>query len=209
MQMQYTCEICGQTFAKPNGPQSATHLKSQRHTNAMRATGVSQPGATPASPAKKTGEIRAGVDLPPELVIYLAIKTIQVPSYSNIIMFGGSFGLKIEALLLAMIQKLKEGDLGYASNIDPLLGQLYQILFDVGKLDYPLTFTVEEAWKRFASLKCKDPEALVVFFKNLSMQYPEMLNLSSTTPGMPEDLITFRRLFPNSILFVGKKRWAL
>jgi hypothetical protein len=108
-----------------------------------------------------------------------------------------------------MIQKRQDGDLGYTEEIDLQLTLVYQILFEGEKVKYPLTFTIEEALKRFSALKCPDPEKLVIFFKNFTNKYPKLLNFSSTTPGMAGDLITFRRVFPNPIRFVGKKRWAL
>jgi len=144
-----------------------------------------------------------------DLVLFMAMKNLQQPTYANLVTFGGSFGLKTETILKGLIRKIKDGDIGYAANFDPMLFQVYQNIFDAAKITYPITFTIEDAWNRFSNLKLGSPEALVKIFQDLGTKYPDLLNFSSSQPGMPEDTISFRRLFPNSIQFLVQKRWAL
>jgi hypothetical protein len=144
-----------------------------------------------------------------EIVLFLGLSKIKNPTFSNIIDFCSSFGMKTNDILQTMIKKIKEGDLAYDPPEDSELINVYSALFNLKKIESPLTIKINEAYNIFNDLNFNKPVDIIQFFKKLHKKYPNFVVLSSSTFDKREDLITFKRLFPNQIMFKLANRWAI
>jgi hypothetical protein len=144
-----------------------------------------------------------------DMILYQALKQLSNPSYSNILSFCTSFGLKTEIIIQSLIKRLKEGDVAYINLKDPILIILYKKLFKSTIIEYPIAIKVIDVLTKLPELKLKTPVDVVDFFKDLERKYSGIAILSSSQLGEPEDLITFKRIFPETISFTVQNRWAL
>ena len=144
-----------------------------------------------------------------EIVLYLAVRNVQNPTYANIQTFCAAFGGKGEETVNLLLRKIREGDLTFPMPADPLLAHLYKKMIGQPKLSYPLTLTLHEAWNWLQERGVKTLAEVAAIFQNLAQQYPGFVALSPSKPGEIEDLITFQRLFLDDIKFAPAGRWKL
>ncbi len=185
----YKCEICGQEFKTATGATSNRHLGSKRHKGAL--------------------QVRFKPSLEHEILLFNAIQKLKTSTYSSILKFFTSFGIKTEITLMTIIKKLKDKDILYKGDIDTNYENVLQIILNFKDFNYPLTFTIKNALQRFQSLGFKYAPNLIKFFSSLSEKHPELLNFSSSKIGELPDLITFRQIFINSLIFYPNNNWDL
>lgn len=185
----YFCDLCGQKFTTPTGSTSARHLKGKRHKAAIK--------------------IQPKPSLKHEILLYNALSKLKDKTYSNILTFFSSFGVKTEITLKTIIKKLKDKDIGYEGDIDKDYKEVLQTILISLSLTYPLTFSISEAEKKFKHLGYKHIPDLINFFNKLSLKYPEFIFLSSSKLGKPSDLITFKQIFVDNLTFYSQNRWDL
>lgn len=144
-----------------------------------------------------------------EILLFLSISKLKNPTYSNIIKFCTSFNLKSNEVLSTILKKIRDDDIVFLIDDGSDLKLIYQDLFELENLQIPLTITVNEALKTFPHINVTTPFELIEYFKDLRKKYPDLVALSSSKHNQPEDLITFKNLFPNQVKFQLKNRWIL
>jgi len=187
--MKYYCKICGQGFKTKSGPNSEGHLNSKMHSTALK---------------EKTSSNSLS-----ELLLFTIIQKTNKVTYSKILQIFSSFGIKSEVSLQIIIKKLKENDLVYNGQFDSEYAKVLEIIINFPKIDYPLSYTVQEVVDKFKVLKVGYPKDYIDFFSNLSKKYPEFVSLSSSKIGAPPDIITFKQLFIENIIFQPQNNWNL
>lgn len=185
----YTCEICGQKFKTATGSKTKRHLDSKRHQEAL--------------------ESRFKPDFNHEILLFTALNELKTPSYSNILRFFSSFGVKTEDTLKTIIKKLREKDIIYKGNFDSDYKKILEIILNFQNFEYPITFTIQDALQKFHSLAYKYAPDFIQFFTKLSEKYPELLTFSSSKIGEFPDLITFKQIFINNLNFYLNNNWDL
>ena len=194
-QIKYKCEICRQKFKTPTGSTSKRHLDGKKHQNALKRQGVVKQHKRP--------------DLLHEIVLYNAIFKLKNPSYSNILRVFSSFGINSELALNTIIKKIAEKDVLVKGIKDPKYKKVLKIILDERKNQYPISITIEEAFRKFRDLGYKYAPELIDFFTELSHRYPDFLTLSPSKIGMSPDLITFKNIFIDSLKFYPNNNWDL
>ena len=144
-----------------------------------------------------------------EVVLFLALSRMRNPTFTKILEFGSSFGMMSNEIIKIIIKKIKEGDLSYELAENSELKNIYTVLFKLKNLELPLTIKVIEALDMFNNINFGSPIDAVNFFSNLQKKYPNFVVLSSSRLDKHEDLITFKRLFPDQIIFKLSSRWAI
>lgn len=144
-----------------------------------------------------------------QILIYMAVSKLQSPTYNQIIDFCTSFGMKTNEVVGTLIKKIKEDDLSYIKPEDSSLIRIFEDLFELSKLEIPLTIKVMEVFDVFQNLEFEKPVEIIDFFEDLQKKYPNFVTLSSSSFDKKKDLITFKRLFPNHIKFKLNDRWAI
>jgi hypothetical protein len=211
--MEYKCEICGQIFKTKSGPLSKAHIASKIHQ--YKLNGTQKPVNAPINASinapmivKKAPSVIES-DKSGEIILFLAIKELKLPNYSNILSFCSSFGMKNEDIIEILIKKIREQDIQYNFVKDQILQKIITTLIRDTRLKYPYTLTVMDAFSMFRELKPTDPSALVHLFQELGQKYPGFAILSASKLGDIEDLITFKRIFPDDGQFELQNRWGL
>lgn len=144
-----------------------------------------------------------------EIILFLALSRMNNPTFTKILEFCSSFGMKSNEILKVLIKKVGEGDLLYELPYGSDLDFIYKPLLSLKKLEIPFTINVREALNIFNNIKFKGPLEVMHFFKNLQKKYPNFVVLSSSRLDKNEDLITFKRLFPDQIKFKLANRWVI
>ena len=197
--MGFQCEICGKILKTQKGLTTSRHLKSQKHQKALLSK-------------KSTKKFKKSLTVEEskieDLILFIAIKELHNPNYSNLLRFYTSFGMKTEIFIQKLFNRLKSGDIIYTKNKDQQLDMIYSTLLNYPKLRHPFTIKVIEAYNNFNEFNFSSPFAVIDFFTELRKRYPELVMLSSSKLGEREDLITFKRLFPNHIKFQCSNRWS-
>lgn len=153
-------------------------------------------------------------ELPPkeligfEVVLYLSISKLREPTYTKIMEFCSSFGMKSQDIINIVLKKIKQGDVSYSEPDDPKLANILNTLLEMEKLDLPLTIRISEALNIFDNINFEQPIELVSYFKNIKKSYPNFVSMSSSQLDSQEDLITFKRLFPEEIILQLSSRWS-
>ncbi|MBD3202400.1 MAG: hypothetical protein GF316_20475 [Candidatus Lokiarchaeota archaeon] len=142
-----------------------------------------------------------------EIVLFLSISQFNKPTFTKIMAFCSSFGMKSKDTVKVIVKKIKQGDISYTKPEDFRLEEILDALLDVEQLDLPLTLRVNEVFHNFNKLQFNRPTQIVEYFKKLQKDYPNFVNLSSSQLDREEDLITFKRLFPEKIKFQLSNRW--
>lgn len=154
-------------------------------------------------------------ELPPkeligfEVVLYLSISKLREPTYTKIMEFCSSFGMKSQDIINIVLKKIKQGDISYTKPKEPKLAKILDTLLEMEKLDLPLTIRISEALNIFNNMNFEQPIELVNHFKSIKKSYPNFISMSSSQLDKQEDLITFKRLFPEEITFKLSKRWLI
>ncbi len=199
--MVYTCKICGKQLKTKRGLNSPQHKNSKRHQRALKRRKTQEKLRN----ALEREKVRY------KMILYIALTQIDEPNFSKIINFATSFGIKTADMINIVLRKIKEGDLQYHISEHPKLKRIYEIILDnLSEFkEYPTTLNAREAFNIFKDLDFQGVYEMVEFFKDLHNKYPTMLSLSSSEIDGPPDLITFKRIFPESILFTPSGRWDL
>jgi hypothetical protein len=186
---KYYCEICGQAFTTPTGATAKKHVEGKKHQQALKV------------------EIKPNLEH--EIILFNAINKINNPSYSNILKFFSSFGIKTEVTLKTILKKLRDKDIIYKGNTDPDYEKILKFIISSENFTYPMTFSIQEALEKFKFLNFKYASELIQYFYELSQKYPELLTLSPTKIGESPDLITFKQIFINQLKFYPNKNWDI
>ncbi len=197
--MGFKCEICGKIYKNKGTLTSKSHLNSKVHQEALL-------GKKPVKRFKKP--ITVEESKIEDLILFIAIKELNNPNYSNMLRFCTSFGMKTEIFIQKLFNRLKSGDILYTRNKDRQLDTIYSTLLNYPKLRHPFTIKVIDAYNNFDKFNFSSPFAVIEFFTEIRKKYPELVMLSSSKLGEREDLITFKRLFPNHIKFQCSNRWS-
>ena len=144
-----------------------------------------------------------------EIVLFLALSKIQKPTYTKIMEFCTSFGIKSNEIIGVLMKKIKEGEVLYTLPVNSNLKNIIEDLLNLKSIKIPLTIRVIEALDIFNNLKFQKPLDVVDFFKSLKKNFPSFISLSSSKLNQREDLITFNQLFPEVINFKLNNRWAI
>lgn len=144
-----------------------------------------------------------------EILLYLSISKLKDPTYNKIMKFCTSFNIKSNEVLKTILKKIRENDIILSINDSSDLKAIYKDLFELENLQLPLTIRIDEAFKIFSSFNFNSPLEMITFFKTLKKEFPELLTLSSSKHNQREDLITFKRLFPDRVKFKLNNRWIL
>ncbi len=186
------CEICKRDFTKPSTATSVSHLNSKDHKKNL---------------AKR--QIQQTINPIYELMLFTLFQRQQETTYSKILKFYSSFGIKTELAFKTILKKLNDGDIIYKGNTDSDYMNLLQSILKSTEIKYPLTLSVQEAIKKFKYLNIKYPSELIKYFEELSQRFPEFISLSSSKIGEPSDLITFKQVFIDQIKFYPDNNWVL
>ena len=114
------CEICEKDYSLPTYATSKKHLNSKLHKKNL-ALKRAQPSKTPFY----------------ELLLFVLLQELNSITYSNILKFFSSFGIKAEIAFRTIIKKLKDGDIIYQGNIDSDYETILQEILEFPKIDYP------------------------------------------------------------------------
>ncbi len=144
-----------------------------------------------------------------EILLFLAISKLKDPTYNNIMEFCTSFNLKSNEVLKTILKKIREDDIILSINNGSDLRDIYEDLFKLENFQLPFTIKINEAFQILSNFKFESPLKMIDFLKSLKKKYPELLTLSSSKHNQREDLITFKRLFPNHVKFKLNNRWIL
>jgi len=197
--MSYKCEIWGKIFKNKSTLTSDRHINSKFHQKALLAK------ETPKELKKPLLTSRSNIE---DLVLFIGLKELKNPNYSNLMRFCTSFDIKTENFIQKLFNRLKSGDIIYTNNRDPQLDRIYSTLLNYPKLRHPFTIKVIDAYNNFDKFNFSSPFAVIDYFTDLRKKYPELVMLSSSKLGEREDLITFKRIFPNHIKFQCSNRWS-
>ncbi|GAH47808.1 unnamed protein product, partial [marine sediment metagenome] len=144
-----------------------------------------------------------------ELILFNILQNSDGAKYSDILKFFSSFGVKTEISFRTIVKKLREEDIIYKGNLSSDYEQILKNILQNPKLEYPLTLSVREAYKKFQFLGYKFPSELMDFFKKLANKYPGFISLSPSKIGDASDLITFKEIFIDQIKFYKNNNWDL
>jgi len=144
-----------------------------------------------------------------EIVLFLALSKLKNPTFNKIMEFSSSFNMKSNETLEFLLKKVREGDISYDLPKNSILGKIYIDLLNLKNLKIPLTIRVDEALEIFNYLKFQNPLKVLDFFKGIKKEFPNFISISSSKLNQREDLITFKRLFPDIIIFKSNNRWAI
>lgn len=186
------CKICDKKYKRASTATSQSHLDSKEHKDNLAKAQIQQP-----------------INPIYELILFTLLQNLKETTYSNILKFYTSFGIKTEIALKTIIKKLEEGDVIYRGNNDSDYMNLLRVILKSPSINYPLTISVQEAIKKFNYLNIKYPADIVKYFEKLSHKFPEFVSLSSSKIGEPPDLITFKEIFIDQIKFYLNNNWAL
>lgn len=164
----------------------------------------------------KWKEFRSGLVAPPikekieyEIVLFLALSQLKNPNFNKIMEFSSSFNIKSNEILEFLLKKVREGDIWYNLPENSILSKIYIDLLNLKNLKIPFTIRIDEALEIFNHLKFQSPLEVLDFFKGIKKEFPNFISISSSKLNQREDLITFKRLFPDSIIFKLNNRWAI
>jgi len=144
-----------------------------------------------------------------EIVLFLALSKIKDPTYNKIMDFCSSFNMKSNEIIESLLKKIREGDISYSLPVNSILRDIYLDLLILKNLKIPHTIRINEALEIFNHLNFQNPLDVLVFFKGIKKEFPNFISISSSKLNQREDLITFKRLFPNVIRFKLNNRWAI
>jgi hypothetical protein len=144
-----------------------------------------------------------------EVVLFLALSKIKDPTYNKIMEFCSSFNMKSNEIIEILLKKIREGDIAYNLPVNSILREIYLDLLNLRNLKIPYTIRVNEALEIFNHLNFHKPLDILEFFRGIKKEFPNFISISSSKLNQPEDLITFKRLFPNIINFKLGNRWAI
>jgi len=144
-----------------------------------------------------------------DIVLFLALSKIKNPTYNKIIDFCSSFNMKSNDIIEILLKKIREGDISYNLSVNSVLRDIYLDLLNLKNLKMPQTIRVNEALEIFNHLNFQNPLDILEFFRRIKKEFPNFISLSSSKLNQREDLITFKRLFPNLISFKLNNRWAI
>lgn len=144
-----------------------------------------------------------------EVVLFLALSKIKDPTYNKIIDFCSSFNMKSYEIIEILLKKIREGDISYNLPVNSILRDIYLDLLNLKNLKIPHTIRVNEALEIFNRLNFQNPLDVLEFFRGIKKEFPNFISISSSKLNQHEDLITFKRLFPNIINFKLNNRWAI
>ena len=144
-----------------------------------------------------------------EIILFVALSKIKNPTYNKIMEFCSSFNMKSNEIIEILLKKLREGDISYNLPVNSLLRDIYYDLLNLRNLKIPHTIRVNEALEIFNHLNFKHPLDVLKFFKRVKKEFPNFISISSSKLNQNEDLITFKRLFPNAINFKLNNRWVI
>ncbi len=144
-----------------------------------------------------------------DIVLFLALSKIKNPTYNKIMDFCSSFNMKSNDIIEILLKKIREGDISYNLSVNSVLRDIYLDLLNLKNLKIPHTIRVNEALEIFNHLNFQNPLDALEFFRRIKKEFPNFISLSSSKLNQHEDLITFKRLFPNLINFKLNNRWAI
>lgn len=144
-----------------------------------------------------------------EIVLFLALSKIKKPTYTKIMEFCTSFGIKSNEIIEVLLKKIREGEILYILPVNSNLKYVIEDLLNVKNIKIPLTIRVNEALDIFENLKFQKPLDVLDFFRSLKKNFPSFISTSSSKLNQREDLITFNQLFPEVINFKLNNRWAI
>lgn len=144
-----------------------------------------------------------------EIMLFLAVSKLKNPTYNKIMDFCTSFNMKSNEIIDILLKKLREGDISYDLPKNSILEKVYLDLLEIKNLKIPHTIRIDEALDIFTHLNFQNPLNVLDFFNGLKKEYPSFLSLSPSKINEREDLITFKRLFPDAIIFKLTNRWAI
>lgn len=145
----------------------------------------------------------------PDLILFTYLSNTKRPTYQGILNFLASFGITTEMGVKTLINKLKDGDVVYSGIGDERYRNLLEALINSPEFGYPLTKKFAEAFKMFKNLGIQHGDEFKNFITKVARDHPEFLTVSSSRVGEPPDLITFKQLFSNDVLFELRKNWVL
>ena len=144
-----------------------------------------------------------------EIILFLALSKIKKPTYNKIMDFCSSFNMKSNEIIEILLKKIREGDISYNVPVNSILRDIYLDLLMLKNLKIPHTIRVNEALEIFNHLDFQNPLGALEFFRGIKKEFPDFISISSSKLNQQEDLITFKRLFPNVISFKSNNRWAI
>ena len=144
-----------------------------------------------------------------EIVLFLALSKIKDPTYNKIMEFCSSFNMKSNEIIEILLKKIREGDISYNLPVNSILREIYLDLLNLKNLKIPHTIRVNEALEMFYHLNFQNPLDVLEFFRGIKKEFPNFISISSSKLNQREDLITFKRLFPNIINFQLNNKWAI
>ncbi|MFW9997631.1 MAG: hypothetical protein ACFFD4_36665 [Candidatus Odinarchaeota archaeon] len=187
------CDVCGKVLKNPDHP---THINSSFHQRFLSRDAAPSP-------------ITKAADYPfNDIVLFLAIKNLEKPNFSSISLFCSSFGIKNETIVKILAKKIKDNDVSHDEITDPVLKLVHANILDKSARNFPLTISVTDALSLFKDLNITDPLELIKVFKKLENDYPGLVQMSSSQLGSPVDLFTFKRIFPENVVFKLTNRWG-
>ena len=117
--------------------------------------------------------------------------------------------MKSNEIIEILLKKIREGDISYNLPLNSILKDIYLDLLNLKNLKIPHTIRVYEALEIFNRLNLQNPLDVLEFFNGIKKEFPNFISISSSKLNQHEDLITFKRLFPNVISFKLNNRWAI
>ena len=144
-----------------------------------------------------------------EIVLFLALSKIENPTYNKIMDFCSSFNMKSNEIIEILLKKIRESEITYNLPPNSILKEIYFDLLTLKNLKIPHTIRVIEALEIFNHLNFQNPLDILEFFRRIKKEFPNFISISSSKLNQREDLITFKRLFPNLISFKLNNRWAI
>ncbi len=187
MSEPYFCMICGKNHIRGN-------IFKQHREHARKET--------MGSPSPGDSRIN-------EMLLFSYIAQKNDPTYSSILRFLSSFGIKTVDALLVIIKKLKDGDIAYTRFADANYQRMLELLIFSPRFAYPLTLTFQEAFEMFGDLGIRYANEFIEFLTRVARENPEFMILSSSKIGEPPNIITFKQIFKDEIIFKLNNNWVL
>ena len=198
--MSKQCEICGKQFQKEGYAKTDRHVNSKWHQLAL--TLKESLTASQHDSSQHTQSLG-------QLILFQGLKQLEVPNYQNLLKFARSFKVKMGELSNLLIEKIIDGDVEYNKVENKKLAKFYDALFTLTDIRFPLSVKVIEVPKQFPDLDLSTPQEVLDFFSDLNKTYSGFVSITPIQIGGPKDLLTFKTLFPPTVVFQCARRWTL
>lgn len=143
-----------------------------------------------------------------KLTLYNSLMTLNQPTYSNLIDFSNSFGIKTDEFQKILLSKIRDKDVRFFGEITEKYIPILEFFIQNPQLSYPLTYKIVDLKNLIPFYDSIALTSFIHTLNQLQQENPDLVNISSSHPNLPMDIVMFRNIFPLNTSFSVNGRWS-